>query len=50
MKLVKLLFNAVITLIRKMSLNEAIGFILTFLIIGSVFGLGFTLVHNQHNK
>ena len=34
---------------RKMSLSEAIGFIVTFLIIGSVFGLGFTLVHNQHD-
>ena len=42
------LFITLITLInRKMSLSEAIGFILTFLIIGSVFGLGFTLVHNQ---
>jgi hypothetical protein len=33
---------------RKMSLSEAIGFMVTFLIIGSVFGLGFTLVHKQH--
>jgi hypothetical protein len=33
---------------RKMVLTEALGFIATFLIIGSVFGLGFTLV--QHNN
>ena len=32
---------------RKMALNEALGFIATFLIIGSAFGLAFTLVHNQ---
>ena len=45
------LFITLIVLInRKMSLSEAIGFILTFLIIGSVFGLGFTMVHNQHTK
>src|ERR671927_194997 len=28
---------------RKMVLTEALGFIVTFLIIGSVFGFGFTL-------
>src|ERR1041384_2361544 len=39
------LFVTLIVLVnRKMSLSEAIGFIVTFLIIGSVFGLGFTLV------
>ena len=32
---------------RKMVLGEALGFILTFLIIGSAFGLGFTLVTNE---
>ncbi len=31
---------------RKMVLSEALGFIATFLIIGSVFGLGFTLAHH----
>jgi len=40
------LFITLIILInRKMSLSEALGFIATFLIIGAVFGLGFTLVH-----
>jgi hypothetical protein len=34
---------------RKMVLSEALGFIVTFLIIGSVFGLGFTLVHHDQN-
>ena len=34
---------------RKMVLSEALGFIATFLIIGSVFGLGFTFAH-QHSK
>ena len=34
---------------RKMVLSEALGFIATFLITGSVFGLAFTLVHNQRN-
>lgn len=29
---------------RKMALSEALGFIVTFLIIGSVFGLGFTFL------
>lgn len=60
MKLVKLLVTAVVAwalglafiallilINRKMSLSEAIGFIVTFLIIGSVFGLGFTLVYKQ---
>jgi hypothetical protein len=43
------LFITLIALVnRKMSLSEAIGFMLTFLIIGAVFGLGFTLVHKQH--
>ena len=32
---------------RKMVLSEALGFIATFLIIGSVFGLGFTLMHDR---
>jgi hypothetical protein len=32
---------------RKMVLSEALGFIATFLIIGSVFGYGFTLVHRK---
>jgi len=32
---------------RKMVLSEALGFIITFLIIGSVFGLGFTLVQHE---
>ncbi len=32
---------------RKMVLSEALGFIATFLIIGSVFGFGFTLVHRE---
>ena len=41
-------FIFLLTLInRKMVLTEALGFIATFLIIGSVFGLGFTLVHNE---
>ena len=43
------LFILLLTLInRKMSLSEALGFIATFLIIGSVFGLGFTLAQNEH--
>lgn len=43
------LFVTLIFLInRKMVLSEALGFMATFLIIGSVFGLGFTLIH-QHN-
>lgn len=42
------LFIILITLInRKMVLSEALGFIATFLIIGSVFGLGFTLVNEN---
>ena len=44
---IPLFITLMILVNRKMSLSEAIGFILTFLIIGSVFGLGFTLVHNQ---
>src|SRR5215217_1513839 len=32
---------------RKMVLSEALGFIATFLIIGSVFGLGFTLAQHE---
>ena len=34
---------------RKMVLSEALGFIATFGIIGSVFGLGFTLVHHPRD-
>ena len=34
---------------RKMVLSEALGFIATFLIIGSVFGLGFTLVQYERS-
>jgi hypothetical protein len=34
---------------RKMVLSEALGFILTFLIIGSAFGLGFTLAQRDGN-
>ena len=33
---------------RKMVLGEALGFILTFFIIGSAFGLGFTLATGEH--
>jgi|SRR5215213_6110671 len=32
---------------RKMVLSEALGFIITFVIIGSVFGLGFTFVQRD---
>ena len=32
---------------RKMAFSEAVGFIVTFLVIGSVFGLGFTLVQQE---
>jgi hypothetical protein len=40
-------FIFLLTLVnRKMVISEALGFIATFLIIGSVFGLGFTLVHD----
>ena len=35
---------------RKMVLSEALGFIATFLIIGCVFGLGFTFVHHQQAR
>ena len=42
------LFITLIILInRKMSLSEALGFIATFLIIGVVFGYGFTVAHHQ---
>jgi len=42
------IFILLLTLInRKMSLSEALGFIATFLIIGSAFGLGFTLAQNE---
>jgi len=37
----------IILINRKMALSEALGFIATFVIIGSVFGLAFTLVHKQ---
>ena len=41
-------FIFLLTLVnRKMVLSEALGFIATFLIIGSVFGLGFTLVQDE---
>ena len=45
---IPLFITLIILINRKMSPTEAIGFIVTFLIIGSVFGLGFTLVHDQH--
>jgi len=32
---------------RKMALGEALGFIATFLIIGSVFGFGFTVAQHE---
>ena|SRR5215204_334783 len=42
-------FILLLTLInRKMSLSEALGFIATFLIIGTAFGLGFTLAQHEH--
>lgn len=44
---IPLFITLMILINRKMSLSEAIGFMVAFLIIGSVFGLGFTLVHNQ---
>jgi len=40
----------VILINRKMSLSEALGFIATFLIIGVVFGLGFTLVYQPEHR
>ncbi|HET9710956.1 MAG TPA: hypothetical protein VFP64_03710, partial [Pyrinomonadaceae bacterium] len=41
-------FIFLLTLInRKMVLSEALGFIATFLIIGSVFGFGFTLAQHE---
>jgi len=43
------LFILLATLInRKMVLSEALGFMFTFLIIGSVFGLGFTWAQREH--
>src|ERR1043165_416311 len=45
------LFTTLLLLInRKMSLSEALGFMATFLIIGVVFGLGFTFVHQPERK
>jgi len=42
------LIAAVLILVnRKMVLSEALGFIATFFVIGSVFGLGFTLVQQE---
>ncbi|HEU4834794.1 MAG TPA: hypothetical protein VFS90_10280 [Pyrinomonadaceae bacterium] len=35
---------------RKMVLSEALGFIVTFLIIGSAFGLGFTLATDERSR
>jgi hypothetical protein len=35
---------------RKMVMSEALGFIATFIIIGSVFGLGFTMVHRSNTQ
>jgi hypothetical protein len=32
---------------RKMAFSEAVGFIITFLVIGSVFGLGFTMAQQK---
>lgn len=42
------LFILLLALInRKLVLSEALGFIATFMIIGSVFGLGFTLMQHE---
>ena len=42
------LFITLIILInRKMSLSEALSFIATFLVIGSVFGFGYTLAYQR---
>ena len=42
------LIVVVLTLVnRKMILSEALGFIATFLVIGAVFGFGFTLVQQE---
>ena len=42
------LFVLMLTLVdRKMVLSEAVGFMATFLIIGAVFGYGFTVVHQN---
>src|ERR1044072_3639986 len=43
---IPLFITLLILINRKMSLSEALGFIATFLLIGSVFGLGFTLAHS----
>ena len=34
---------------RKMVLSEALGFIVTFLVIGSVFGFGFTMAQRERS-
>jgi hypothetical protein len=47
---IPLFITLLILINRKMSLSEALGFIATFLIIGSVFGLGFTLAHNSTTR
>jgi hypothetical protein len=45
------LFITLIFLInRKMSLSEALGFIATFLLIGSVFGFGYTLAYQPQSS
>jgi hypothetical protein len=42
------LFVLLLTLVdRKMVLSEAVGFIATFVIIGSVFGYGFTVINQR---
>ena len=42
------LFVILLTLVeRKMVLSEAVAFIATFLLIGTVFGFGFTVVHQR---
>lgn len=45
------LFIILLSLINtKMVLSEAIGFMITFLIIGSAFGLGFTLQTTENHR
>lgn len=45
------LFVILFTLInRNIVLSEAVAFIATFLLIGSVFGFGFTVIHRQHSE
>ena len=45
------LFIILLSLINtKMGLSEAIGFMITFLIIGSAFGLGFTLQSDSNSS